>query len=81
VGTDASGAPTVLAHQQLYKGTVVVRTGRLITYAPVYRSHDANCCPTWIERDVVRYQNGEFVVHPGPRVATRKAHEPPGDLG
>jgi hypothetical protein len=81
VGTDTTGTPVVLAHQQLYKGTVVVRPGRLITYAPVYRPHDANCCPTWIERDVVRYQGGEFVVHPGPRTPTRKTHEPPGDLG
>jgi hypothetical protein len=81
VGTAADGTPTVLAHDQLYKGTVVVGDGHLVTYEPVYRRTDANCCPTWIVRSTVRYHGGEFEVRPGPRVPTKRADVPPGDLG
>jgi hypothetical protein len=81
VGTDARGTPKVLAHDELYKGTVEVERGRLVTYAPVYGKGDGNCCPTWIERDVVRYRSGAFRVERGPRVPTKRAHVPPGDLG
>ena len=81
VGTSPAGTPKVLAHDQLYKGTVVAKKGRLITYTPVYRGNDANCCPTFIERDTIRFRNGAFRVEPGPRTPTKRAHIPPGDLG
>jgi len=75
------GTPRVLAHDQLYKGTVIVRPGRLVTYEPVYRRDDANCCPTWIERSTVRFRDGALRVDPGPRVRTADADVPAGDLG
>jgi hypothetical protein len=80
VGTTRAGAPKVLAHDQLYKGTVVAKHGRIVTYTPVYRGSDANCCPTFIERDTIRFHDGAFHVEPGPRTPTKRAHIPPGDL-
>ena len=80
VGTDEAGTPVVLVHDQLYKGNVVFKKGRLISYAPVYRKMDANCCPTWIERDVLRYRDGVFHVDEGRRVPTREAVIPASQL-
>jgi len=81
VDTTRDGTPRVLAHDQLYKGTAVVRPGRLVTYEPVYRRADANCCPTWIERSTVRFRDGALRVDAGPRVRTEDADVPAGDLG
>jgi len=81
VDTGPDGTPRVLAHDQLYKGTAIVRQGRLVTYEPVYREADANCCPTWIERSTVRFRDGALRVVAGPRVRTAQADVPPGDLG
>jgi len=81
VSTTRAGAAKVLAHGQLYKGTVVAKNGRIVTYTPVYRGSDANCCPTFIERDTIRFRNGAFHVEPGPRTPTKRAHIPPGNLG
>ena len=47
----AAARRSVLAHDQLYKGSVVFRHGRLVAWAPVYKRTDGNCCPTWIQRD------------------------------
>jgi hypothetical protein len=80
VGIAEGGAPRVLAHDQLYKGTVVVRADRLVTYTPVYRRSDGNCCPTWIQRARVTFDDGAFRVHPGRRTHTERADVPPGDL-
>ena len=76
VGTDAAGAPRVLAHDDLYKGNVVLRHGRLVTYTPDYKKTDANCCPTWIVRDVLRYRRRPVHGRPGragPHQARRRA--------
>lgn len=81
VGTTRAGAPKVLAHDQLYKGTVVAKHGRIVTYTPVYRGNDANCCPTFIERGTIRFLHGAFHVEPGARTPTKRAHIPPGNLG
>lgn len=81
VDTAKDGAPQVVAHDQLYKGTVVVHTGRLVTYAPVYKKSDANCCPTWSQRSTVRYRDGAFHVTAGPRTPSEQADVPAGDLG
>ncbi|HEX6311949.1 MAG TPA: hypothetical protein VF152_10005, partial [Acidimicrobiia bacterium] len=81
VATRDDGAPLVLAHDELYRGTVVVEPGRLVTYSPVYRETDGNCCPSWIRRDTVRYERGAFHVRRGPRVPTARADVPAGDLG
>ena len=81
VGTGRDGAPLVLAHDQLYKGSLLARHGRIVTYTPVYRANDPNCCPTWIERDTIRFRNGAFRVQAGPRTPTARANQPPGDLG
>jgi hypothetical protein len=81
VDTARDGTPRVLAHDQLYKGTAIVRQGRLVTYEPVYRDADANCCPTWIERSTVRFRDGALRVVAGPRVRTAEADVPAGDLG
>jgi hypothetical protein len=80
VGTDAEGRPSVLGHDQLYKGNVVFRRGHLVAYVPVYRRADANCCPTWIQRLVFRYDGGAFRVDAGRRVPTRRADIPPSQL-
>jgi hypothetical protein len=81
VGTDAAGAPRVLAHDDLYKGNVVLRHGRLVTYTPDYKKTDANCCPTWIVRDVLRYDGGQFTADQVERVRTKHADVPPSQLG
>jgi len=81
VGTDDTGTPEVLAHDQLYKGSVVFRNGHVVAHVPVYKKNDGNCCPTWIERNVVRYRDGEFRVDRGRRVPTRRANIPPSELG
>ncbi len=80
VGTADNGAPVVLAAMQLYKGTAKIKHGTLVTWTPVYRRADANCCPTWIRRDVVRFVDGGFAVDPGPKVPTKQANIPPGDF-
>lgn len=81
IDTTSDGTPRVLAHDQLYKGTAIVRPGRLVTYEPVYREADANCCPTWIARSTVRFRDGALRVDAGPRVPTADADIPAGDLG
>jgi len=81
VGIGDDGAARVLAHDQLYKGTVVVRDDRFVTYTPIYRRSDGNCCPTWIQRAKVTFEDGVFRVHPGRRTPTERAKVPPGDLG
>jgi hypothetical protein len=80
VGTDEAGTPAVVVHDQLYKGNVIFKNGRLISYAPVYRKMDANCCPTSIERDVLRYRDGVFHFHEGRRVPTHEAVIPASQL-
>jgi hypothetical protein len=81
VGTEADGTPTVLAHDELYKGSVVLRDGRLTAYTPVYRTRDANCCPTWIAREVLRDRNGELRFDRVERVKTDQVDVPSSDLG
>ena len=81
VGMDAAGVPAVLAHDEVYKGSVLLRGQRLVTFRPVYRRADGNCCPTWIVRDVVRFDDGEFRVRPGARVPSDEVEVPPSDLG
>jgi hypothetical protein len=79
VGT--SKGPRVAVHRELDKGVVQIFPGRLVAYAPIYRAGDGNCCPSFTQRDEIRYRNGTFVLSAGPRVPTRRAHVPPGDLG
>lgn len=81
VGTDPDGTPRVLAHDQVYKGNVRTRGGKLVTYAPVYRRSDANCCPTWIERDDITFRAGAFHVRKVWKVPSKQAHVPPSDVG
>ena len=80
VTLDDEGVPQVAAHDRLYKGSVVFRRGRLVAWTPVYRRNDANCCPTWIERDVLAYRHGRFAVDPGPRVRSEHADVPASEL-
>jgi hypothetical protein len=81
VGTDADGTPRVLAHDDLYKGSVVLRDGNLVIFTPVYERADANCCPTWVARDVLRYDDGAFRVQRIERVKTKQADVPASQLG
>ncbi len=81
VGTDAVGAPVLLAHDTVYKGNVRARNGHLIEYEPVYRQADANCCPTWIQRDDLRFRDGAFHVETIWKVPTKQADIPPSDVG
>jgi hypothetical protein len=79
VGT-ATG-PRVAGHREFYKGVVQILPGRLVTYTPIYRARDGNCCPSFTERDEIRYRTGSFVLSTGPRAPTRRVNIPPGDLG
>jgi hypothetical protein len=81
VSTKADGALVVLAHERLDHGVVKLANGHFIQYTPVYKKGDANCCPTFIERDTIRWRDGAFHVERGPRTPTKKAKIPPGDLG
>jgi hypothetical protein len=81
VGTKGDGTPRVLAHDDLYKGSVVFRDGKLVTFTPVYQPADANCCPTWVARDVLRYDDGAFRVQRIDRVKTEQADVPASQLG
>ncbi len=81
IGTDTDGTPRVLGHDELYKGSVVVRDGRLVAYTPVYKKVDANCCPTWVARDVLSYDDGKFSVDRISRVRTKDANVPASQLG
>jgi hypothetical protein len=79
IGT-ATG-PRVAGHREFYKGVVQILPGRLVTYAPIYRARDGNCCPSFTERDEIRYRAGSFVLSTGPRAPARSVNIPPGDLG
>jgi hypothetical protein len=79
VGT-ATG-PRVAGHREFYKGVVQILPDRLVTYAPIYRARDANCCPSFTQRDEIRYRTGSFVLSTGPRAPTRSIDVPPGDFG
>jgi hypothetical protein len=79
VGT-ATG-PRVAGHREFSKGVVQILPGRLVTYAPIYRARDGNCCPSFTERDEIRYRTGSFVLSAGRRAPTRRVNIPPGDLG
>lgn len=81
VGIEADGTPRVLAHDDLYKGSVVFRDGKLLAFTPVYKRADANCCPTWIARDVLRFDDGAFRVERIERVKTKQADVPASQLG
>jgi hypothetical protein len=81
VGVDPGGAPRVLAHDQLYKGSVVFRHGRLVAWAPEYERTDANCCPTWVRRAVLELRDGAFSVDADPRVRSRRVDVPASELG
>lgn len=81
VGTDPDGTPLVLAHDQVYKGNVRTRGGKLVTYAPVYRRSDANCCPKWIERDDITFRDGAFHVRRVWKIPSKQADVPPSDIG
>jgi hypothetical protein len=81
VGTKPDGAPTVLAHETLYKGSVDLSGSSLVQYVPVYAKGEANCCPRWIERDVVRFHDGVFRIEQVKRTLTKHTRIPPGDLG
>jgi hypothetical protein len=80
VGTEPDGSPRILAHDQLYKGSVVFRHGHLVAWVPVYKRTDANCCPTWVERDVLVYRDGTFTVDAGPRIRARTVDVPASEL-
>lgn len=73
--------PRVVAHREFYKGVVQVLPGHLVAYAPIYLARDGNCCPSFTQRDDIRYRNGRFTLSAGPRLPTRQVDIPPGDLG
>ena len=77
----SNGRVRVLADDVVYKGSVRLRPGSIVEWTPVYRSHDANCCPTWIARDVVTFRDGKFHVRRAARVRIEKADVPPSDIG
>jgi hypothetical protein len=81
VGTDATGTPQLLAHDTVYKGNVRARNGHLVEYEPVYQETDANCCPTWVQRDDLEFRDGVFHLETIWKVPTKQAEIPPSDIG
>ncbi|HSO94972.1 MAG TPA: hypothetical protein VLV81_02915 [Acidimicrobiia bacterium] len=73
--------PRVAVHSQFYRGVIQIAPGHLVTYVPIYRTRDGNCCPSFTERDEIRNRKGRFVLTTGPRFPTRTVDIPPGDLG
>jgi len=73
--------PRVAAHSVLAQGTAVVQPRQVVTYTAVYRARDANCCPSSIERDIIRARGTSFVVVGRRRLATNQVTVPPSDLG
>ena len=59
----ADGAGLVAGQLSVYKGTAALSAGRILTYHPVYRDDDPNCCPTGgADRDTVQLERGRWVV-------------------
>jgi hypothetical protein len=81
VATSSDGTPVVLAHENLDHGVVQLANGHIVQYTPIYEKNDANCCPTSIERNTVRWRDGAFHLEHGPRTPTKKAKIPPSDIG
>ncbi len=79
VGT--ARGPRVAGHTVLDQGVALVQPGQLVAYFAVYRARDANCCPSFIERDVIRARGTSFVVASGRRLPTHQVKFPPSDLG
>lgn len=79
--TGTTKGPLVAAHREFYKGVVQTLPGHLVAYAPIYLARDGNCCPSFTQRDDIRYRNGRFMLSAGPRLPTRQVDIPPGDLG
>lgn len=76
-----TSGPHVAAHREFYKGVVQILPGHLVAYAPIYLARDGNCCPSFTQRDDIRYRRGRFMLSAGPRLPTRHVDIPPGDLG
>jgi hypothetical protein len=73
--------PRVAAHREFYKGGIQILPGRLVTYVPIYCARDGKCCPSFTQRDEIRYRKGRFVLLTGPCAPTRLVTIPLADLG
>ena len=73
--------PRVAGHLLLDQGMVVIQPGQLVTYSSVYRPRDANCCPSFLERTVVRARGASFVAESARQLPTRQVRLPVSDLG
>jgi hypothetical protein len=59
----AGGTDLVGSQISVYKGAATLAAGRIVTYHPVYREDDPNCCPTGgADRDTVRLEGGRWAV-------------------
>ena len=74
-------SPRVTVHREFDKGVVQVLPGHLDAYAPTYLVRDANCCPSFTQRDDIWCRNGRFSLSSGSRVPMTQVDIPPGDLG
>lgn len=80
----AGGTGLLGSQISVYKGAATLAVGRIVTYHPVYREDDPNCCPTGgADRDTLRLEGGRWVVAgsspfalPGPQ-----GHGFPNDFG
>ena len=47
----------------VYKGAATLAAGRIVTYHPIYRADEPNCCPTGgADRDTVALEGGRWAV-------------------
>jgi hypothetical protein len=59
----ADGTGLLGSQISVYKGAATVSTGRIVTYHPVYRDDDPNCCPTGgADRDTVALEGSRWMV-------------------
>lgn len=59
----ADGAGLIAGQISVYKGTATLSGRQILTYHPVYRDDDPNCCPTGgADRDAVQLEGGRWAV-------------------
>jgi len=80
----ADGAGLVAAQLSVYKGTATLSGRQILTYHPVFRDDDPNCCPTGgADRDAVQLEGSRWVVVGSRPFALRgvAGHRFPDDFG
>ena len=72
--------PRVAAHLRLAEGVAVEQRGALVTYGASYRPGDANCCPSFVERTVIR-AHGTILVAASRQLPSARVSVPASEVG